>query len=121
MSTKSAYCLYTRQGRSVYLEDTNTNRARKFATINGERWTNRGMVIRDDDPIKAEHAPAPGQRAQCEPTNQADRATGHDMLVALQQALPLLIAHANRSGEGVATIQVVRAAIAKATPNPQTV
>jgi hypothetical protein len=38
-----------------------------------------------------------------------------DLLVALEQAIPLLVAHANSTGgEGFSTLQVARAAIAKA-------
>jgi len=53
-------CLYTRKHsdggrREKYLTDTNTNRARKFARIDGEIWTNRGLVIGNPEITKAEH------------------------------------------------------------------
>lgn len=53
-------CLYTRKHpdggtRSRYLEATNENLARKFATIDGERWTNRGLVVGDPEISTAEH------------------------------------------------------------------
>lgn len=41
-------------------------------------------------------------------------AAAPDLLAALEQAIPLLVAHANLTGEGVSTLQVARAAIAKA-------
>ena len=41
-------------------------------------------------------------------------AAAPDLLVALKQCVPLIVAHANYSAEGVGTLQVVRAAIAKA-------
>jgi hypothetical protein len=41
-------------------------------------------------------------------------AAAPDLLAALEQALPFVIAHANKSGEGVGTVQVARAAISKA-------
>jgi len=44
-------------------------------------------------------------------------AAAPDLLVALKQCVPLIVAHANYSGEGVGTLQVVRAAIAKTEGN----
>ena len=41
-------------------------------------------------------------------------AAAPNLLVALEQCVPLIIAHANYSGEGVSTLQVARLAIAKA-------
>ena len=41
-------------------------------------------------------------------------AAAPDLLVALEQCVPLIIAHANYSGEGVSTLQVARLAIAQA-------
>ncbi len=41
-------------------------------------------------------------------------AAAPDLLVALEQCVPLIVAHANSSGEGVSTLQVARQAIAKA-------
>jgi hypothetical protein len=57
-------CLYTSKHhdggrREKYLADTNTNRARKFVTIDGERWTNRGLVIGDPEISKADHEKSP--------------------------------------------------------------
>ena len=53
-------CLYTRKHadggtRSRYLGATNENRARRFATIDGERWTNRGLVVGAPEISTAEH------------------------------------------------------------------
>ena len=53
-------CLYTRKHpegghREKYLAATNENCARKFAIIDGERWTNRGLVTGDPGISKAEH------------------------------------------------------------------
>ena len=41
-------------------------------------------------------------------------AAAPELLVALEQCVPLIIAHANYSGEGVSTLQVARLAIAQA-------
>ena len=57
-------CLYTRKHpdggrRERYLADTWTNTVRKFAMIDGERWTNRGLVVGDPEISTAEHETRP--------------------------------------------------------------
>ena len=52
--------------------------------------------------------------ALCHPTNAPLIAAAPDLLVALEQCVPLIVAHANYSGEGVPTLQVARLAIAQA-------
>lgn len=53
-------CLYTRKHsdggrRERYLANTNTNRARNYAVIDGEKWTNRGLVVGDHEVFTADH------------------------------------------------------------------
>lgn len=63
-TTKQTVCLYTRRDRltgkrrECYIENTNTNRARTFAKIDGKIWTNRGLVERECQTTKADHEKA---------------------------------------------------------------
>jgi len=99
-------CLYTRKHadggeRERYLADTNMNRARKFAAIDGEKWTNRGLVVGDPEISTAEHEekeiarataqPPPHERTEpmkhdkdISPENQADHEIGLEMIRVLK-------------------------------------
>ena len=68
MNNTQTLCRYTRKHpdggrREKYLAATNTNRARKFATIDGEIWTNRGLVVGEPEISTADHEMRPRRNA----------------------------------------------------------
>jgi hypothetical protein len=77
-------------------------------------WIVRGgNVIESFSNVNVAKAWMTDQKEECANANLI--ATAPDLLVALEQCVPLIIAHANCSGgEGVSTLQVARAAIARA-------